>query len=273
MKTVLAALVMLGVVCAAPTDGVLAAQKENSDISLEALVADLALIDSPAPGLAGTATYSTFMAEDEHPAFVSGILGSPAPVVPPQMRELVRRGLTALPMLVRHLDDKRMTNLKIDNRFLTWREFGDEYDPRTPISHPPCDADCLDKKFKETRTFKGAYLVRVGDVCFVLIGQIVNRELTAVRYQPTGGLIVNSPLETRSLSERVRADWGKLDAQGHEASIRADIKAGDRMSLFWRAFTRLRFYYPNAYASLDGVDAKKRDAFETEEKRIRAAKP
>jgi hypothetical protein len=121
--------------------------------------------------------------------------------------------------------------------------------------------------------FKGPYLVKVGDVCFVLIGQIVNRNLTAVRYEPPGGLIVNSPIETPSLGERVRADWDNLDAQGHEASLLADIKASPNMSYFRGGLAQLRFYYPNAYATLSGEEAEKRDAFEIEEKMARAARP
>jgi hypothetical protein len=40
-----------------PVDGAIAADKDDSGDSLEKLVADLALIHSPAPGLAGTAVY------------------------------------------------------------------------------------------------------------------------------------------------------------------------------------------------------------------------
>src|SRR5262245_46338472 len=261
MRTVVAALVALGIVCAMWPGGALAAEKENSDAPLETLVAGLALIDSPAPGLAGPEIRSIFMAEDEIRAFL-----------PPQMRELVRRGLGALPILLRHLDDNRATNLKINTRLMTWTEFGDEYFPRIRGSQPRC-ALCLGKEYKEPRMFKGPYLVKVGDVCFVLIGQIVNRNLTAVRYEPPGGLIVNSPIETPSLSERARADWDNLDAQGHDASLRADIKASPNMSFFRGGLAQLRFYYPNAYATLSGEDAEKRDVFEIEEREERAARP
>jgi hypothetical protein len=92
-------------------------------------------------------------------------------------------------------------------------------------------------------------------------------------YEPPGGLIVNSPTETPSLSERARADWDNLDAQGHEASLRADIKASPNMSYFRGGLAQLRFYYPNAYATLSGEDAKKRDAFEVEEKMARVPRP
>ena len=56
------------------------------------------------------------------------------------------------------------------------------------------------------RHFSGTYTVKVADVCYTLIGQIVNRHLLAVRYQSSGGPIVNSPLEAPSLAEKVRKD-------------------------------------------------------------------
>jgi hypothetical protein len=125
MRAVVTALVALGVACAMSSGGALAAEKDISDAPLETLVADLALIDSPTPGLAGPDIRSIFMAEDEIRAFL-----------PPQMRELVRRGLGALPILLRHLDDNRATNLKINTRLMTWTEFGDEYFPRIRGSQP-----------------------------------------------------------------------------------------------------------------------------------------
>jgi hypothetical protein len=115
----------------------------------------------------------------------------------------------------------------------------------------------------------GDYQIKIGDVCFVLIGQIVNRNLNAARYQPTGGQIVNSPIVKPSLAEKVRADWAGLDAKGHETSLREDLKT---RPLFGDALVRLRFYYPNAYAALDGDDAREREKFEAEEKQARERK-
>jgi hypothetical protein len=167
------------------------ADDDLSTRSLDALVEDLAEINQPAPGLAGTAVYSAFIAEDSVALFQSGILGSPPPVVPAPMRELVRRGTAALPILMRHLADKRPTKLVIDSKLLMWRILDEEYDPRMRVARSTCDSACAESLFKRARAFSDAYAVKIGDVCFVLIGQIVNRNLTAVRYQPTGGLVVN----------------------------------------------------------------------------------
>jgi hypothetical protein len=213
--------------------------------------------------------YSVFMAVDEEPKFLMGVLGPPSPAVPPQMRELVRRGLAALPVLIRHLGDGRPTKLTIEEHpILMNRMFGDEYDPRI---HQACDSECIKELITRQKLWapiSGSYRVKIGDICFVLIGQIVNRNLNAVRYQPSGNLYVNSPVVTPSLAEKVRADWAELDAQGHEASLRADLKT----AFPGGALVRLRFYYPNAYAALEGDDARERDKFEAGEKMDRERK-
>jgi hypothetical protein len=282
MKSVAAVLIILFVACVTRSGGTFAEEYSGADELLERLVSDLALIDAPAPGLTGMANYSTFMAEDEEPGFSGGVLGVPRPTISPQMRELVRRGLAALPVLIRHLDDRRATKLTIeDSQILTYRVFGEEYDPRTrPACYSACWQDrreecaaCVRERRKQEEQWPpidGAYQVKIGDVCFVLIGQIVNRNLNAVRYQPSGNQYVNSPVERPSLAEKVRADWAGLDAQAHEASLRADVNTHP---LFREALARLRFYYPTAYAALAGDDAKKREKFEVDEKKARATTP
>jgi len=125
------------------------------------------------------------------------------------------------------------------------------------------------------KAFSGTYTVKVADVCYVLIGQIVNRQLLAVRYQPSGGLIVNSPIEAPSLAEKVRNDWGKADAETLRQSLLEDIGATNQPKRISRAdytprfvnpaLARLRFYFPTTYGALQGDDLKKRKEFEGQE--------
>jgi hypothetical protein len=100
-----------------------------------------------------------------------------------------------------------------------------------------------------------------------LVGQIVSRRLRAIRYQPTAGLVVNSPLEAPSLVERVKRDWAGLSMLDHEQSLLADLHASNHDSIARDAFVRLRFYYPATYATLTGTDAARRDTFEVAERR------
>ena len=67
-------------------------------------------------------------------------------------------------------------------------------------------------------------MVRVSDVCYALIGQIVNRNLLPIRYQPSAGLVVNAPIEDPLLTEEVKRDWGGIDAKEHKASLLADAR-------------------------------------------------
>jgi hypothetical protein len=241
--------------------------------SVTELIDDLTQIDSQSPGINSAAIYGGFIVDNSPGSFQVGVLGVAPPKVPPQMSELVRRGPVALQELIKHLDDKRATKLEVGNKpsgsqvgvdAFTFMYFSDEYDSRVPhlIRGPsPMEKD-----------FSGRYTVKVADVCFVLIGQIVNRSLLAVRYQPSGGLVVNSPIEAPVLAEKVRKDWDNADAETLRQSLLEDIHATNRPKQITRtgyterfvnpALERLRFYFPDTYNTLEGNDLKKRKEFE-----------
>lgn len=245
---------------------VASAADDLSAIPVEKLIDELALIDSQASGLHGTASVLGFIAEDRPLEFGGGVLNSPAPENRPQMRELVRRGAPVLLQLIAHLDNKRLTKLTIGKDFFfAFRIFSDEYDPKTrPKNGPFYGRERLEKNFD------GEYTVKIGDVCYALIGQIVNRRLLPVRYQPTAGLVINSPIEVPALVERVKKDWGGVDVAAHKASLIADAQFGDHVYWFGPALVRLRFYYPEDYKRLKAGALKKRiAAFEADEKKTR----
>jgi hypothetical protein len=254
-----------------PAHSALASDVDYSKASIDKLIDDLTLIDSQAPGINSAAVYSGFIADDSPGQFQVGVLGVPPSGVPPQMRELVRRGISALPTLIAHLNDARPTKLEVGNEevpagstqqrtvgvnFFMFEYFSNEYDPRIRTSVRVSTKDYLMKDFN------GRYTVKVGDVCYALIGQIVNRSLLPVRYQPSAGLVVNSPIETPALIERVKNDWGTAGAETLRASLLADIRAGTQLYYYRSAFTRLRFYFPDAYSKLQGDDLIKRSDFE-----------
>jgi hypothetical protein len=211
-----------------------------TNMSVAELIDDLVNIDAQAPGLHSTAIVGAFIADNSHDEFEGGVIGSVAPKKFPQMTELVRRGISSLPLLIEHLDDKRPTKLVVGGKFFMFAYFSDEYDPkaRVPQKRP---AAVLEENIE------GTYTVRVGDVCYVLIGQIVNRDLLAIRYQPSAGLVVNSPIEAPVLIKQVKRDWSDIDANAHMASLLADARAGHDLWEFGPALRRLRFYYPNDY--------------------------
>jgi hypothetical protein len=198
------------------------------------------------------------------------------------MRELVRRGPLALPELIKHLDDRRPTKFEVGNKdsassshqvgvdTFMFSYFSDEYDPRLRMLLS--DKATGGRPWPMERNFQGRYTVKVGDVCFVIIGQIVNRRLLSVRYQPSGGLVINSPIEVPKLAEKVRNDWGQGNVDRLKLSLLEDIHAkyfpqsNDyefyRTWTIYSALQRLRLYFPDTYKALEGDDLKKKIEFE-----------
>jgi hypothetical protein len=173
-------------------------------------------------------------------------------------------------LLVAHIDDATPTKLVVGGngegefRFM-WRVFRSEHDDpfREEVKkmstremlegdyvalRKKAEEEFLESRKKE-RSFKGPYTVKVGDVCFALIGQILGRPYAPVGYRPTAGLVVNSPIESPELAEWVRRDWKNFDKQKHlevllkDARLTADDRWGAGASL-----ERLRFYFPDEYA-------------------------
>lgn len=195
----------------------------------------------------GLGTHSTawadgFIASTEGPRFRGGMLGTAKPVVSLVMKELVSRGVTAMPELLDHLTDRRLTHLviKLPHDFIGAMWHSDEYDPRHP-DKKPSRVNTRDDNLKGRYVRGEGYRIRVGDLCYVAIGQIVNRRLNVVRYQPTACVVVNSPVETPTLAAAVRKDWSGLTADEHERSLMQDAQDSTTVE---GAFMRLRFYYP-----------------------------
>jgi hypothetical protein len=262
--------------------GIAAPGSNYSQKTMAELIDELTQIDTQSPGINSAAIYEGFIADNSPGSFHVGVLGVAPAKVPPQMSELVRRGPVALPELIKHLDDRRLTKLEVGNKpsgrqvgvdAFMFMFFSDEYDPRVPRWFSEEEWKTGPQPMQ--RNFEGRYTVKVGDVCYVLIGQIVNRRLLAVRYQPSAGLVVNSAIEAPVLVERVRNDWGNADADYLRQSLLEDIHATNhpkRISPaeYTRRFVnpaleRLRFYFPDTYNVLQGDDLKKRKEFESHE--------
>ncbi|HEY7403515.1 MAG TPA: hypothetical protein VIB39_08340 [Candidatus Angelobacter sp.] len=272
--------------CALSAPSKSADHPDYSKMPVSQLIDELMQIDGQTPGVNSAAVYDGFIGGDKPSSFTMGVLGVAPPIVPPQMHELVRRGPLALPELIKHLDDKRPTRLEVGNKlprsehpqvgvdFFMFSYFSDEYDPRLR------DFEAKSRPEPMQKNFTGRYTVKVADVCFMLIGQIVSRHFVAVRYQPSAGLVVNSPIEAPALAEKIRSDWGNADAEAVKASLLRDIRSVDPANdksvyvLFVAnaAMERLRLYFPDTYNTLQGDDLKKRREFEKEEEKRQSLK-
>lgn len=227
--------------------------------SNEALIDTLMTIDGPVIGADGLSQYSGFILDGVE--YNGGVLGAPAASTPPAMLELVRRGVAALPDLIAHLTDKRPTKLVVGGEFYSFQYFSTEFDARERRHRNLlCGGGC------QERPFDGTYTVRVGDICYFLVGQIVGRYLTAVRYKASFGLVVNSPLESPELVADVHHDWAGVSADSFREFLLADIEGARNLIRASPALARLRFYYPDSYRGLTGVSANWREKFEAEEK-------
>lgn len=123
---------------------------------------------------------------------------------------------------------------------MMWMTFADEYDfnRRTRKTFP-------NGVNKETQVDESSHIITVGDLCFVALGQIVNRNFNATRYQPSGGVVVSSPTQSKTLCGVVRADFGGFTLQKHRAQLLQDFSAPDNEDRRIGAYARLVFYYPS----------------------------
>jgi hypothetical protein len=134
------------------------------------------------------------------------------------LKALVSLGPAALPFLLDALDDATPTKITIDHDGpigIMWH--GSEL-PMNPVN--PAEKDVFrarHRKSSETDNFAEksveTYTVKIGDVCFLAIGQIVGRKYRAVRYQPTACVVLNCPSHDAKLCADVRAIWKAQDAR------------------------------------------------------------
>jgi len=247
--------------------------------SVTELIDDLTQIDSESIAI-NTSYLHGFIADETPASLRTNRFGVVLPDAPPQMRELVLRGPLALPELIKHLDDKRLTKLDVGGPppgspgVFVYKVFGHAYSPRVRESQPPMrDAQPLVPPWTQ-KTFTTTYSLRVGDVCYALIGQIVNRGLQVLQNVPSGILLVNSPIVAPVLIEKVKKDWGNGEAETLKTSLLADIDVADPntfnevmyvKSVVNPALQRLRAYFPDTYKSLAGNGLRRKVEFEKQE--------
>jgi hypothetical protein len=200
---------------------------------IRGLIAQLAEVKDPDFGLSGTLSGHGFAPLPHQGHWEMGLLTDHRLQSSAALARLVALGPDALPFLLEALDNATPTKLKINCRGalavlhgmgvggnpLNRREWRALSAPPSPKEEDedveeddpdPWKAMDILKDFGK-KPASGHYTVKVGDVCFVAIGQIVGRHYQAVRYQPTAIIVINSPVENRDMRERVRAVWSGKD--------------------------------------------------------------
>ena len=162
--------------------------------------------------------------------------------------KIVAKGADAVPVLLKHIGDTRTIKMK-PVRGMMWMDFPDEYDFNYRTRKIPPKGVNRDS-LVSGKDQPSEHAITVGDICFVALGQIVNRHFSATRYQPTGGLIVNSPTYSKALCEVILQDWSGLTRQRHKDLLIEDFTNPDHEERRIGAYLRLACYYPDTVEPL-----------------------
>lgn len=237
-------------------DPQLFAVTDDEKRKIAALIDRLAEIKDPDYGIAPWMSGSQFAPIKESATFGAGILMNHGLKSNEALEQLVALGPKALPQLLERLSDSKPTKLVMEHE----GGFGGQWYGREIQLN---EANPVEQQIKTTHgdffgrdlRFNGkdvrSHTVTVGDVCFVIIGQIVNRSYQAVRYQPTACRVINSPSHDPKIAEIVRTIW-KSDqpAQKLIDSLLIDLGTKDSDNLECGSAMRLLYYFPNQSAEL-----------------------
>lgn len=155
------------------------------------------------------------------------------------IKEIVSRGVSILPSLVKNINNPTKTNLEYNilQSGIGGISFCNEYEPKDPKKIKNYSPD------NEIYAKNGKHILTIGDFCFFAIGQIVNRDYLPIRGQPTGFTIINSPVQNKTIANKVIDDWSNISRQDHINHLLNDLKYLDkdrkRVTL-----KRLNYFYP-----------------------------
>jgi len=208
---------------------------------IRCLIDRLADVSEVGYGYSGSFCGSQFLPLEGTEKVHTFVFGRDAPSTSETLTALVESGVAAVPSLLEHLDDNRPTRIP-PVEALMWTSFPDEYDfNRRTRATPPQGVN------RDTYSANDppSHAITVGDLCFVALGQIVNRRFNAIRYQPSGGLVVSSPTHSKRLCNVVREDFAGLTLQKHKQMLIRDLLKPDGYGRALGAYQRLVYYYPD----------------------------
>ncbi len=215
---------------------------------IEQLIDELVNVSEPGFGYAGYFSGSEFLPYEDTEEMATLVFGGTRRARSDTLREIVEKGAVAVPLLLKHLDDDRKIKMKPLSGMM-WMDFADEYDfNRRTRKEVPQGVN--KDTFGDQKVYPDHHAVTIGDLCFVALGQIVNRRYSATRYQPTAGLVVSSPTYSETLRKAVLADWSGLTEELHKRSLIADFTTPDHDGRRIGAYLRLSLYYPETVEQL-----------------------
>lgn len=84
----------------------------------------------------------------------------------------------------------------------------------------------------------------IADVCYYVIGQIVNRPYFSLHFAAKTGVAVDTPQRSPELIRELRASWGSLDTTTHFAQLSDEVAPDRDISIRANAYARLLVFYP-----------------------------
>ncbi len=179
---------------------------------IKELIGRLADLDKPDFGLSATLSGDAFTPLPDQSRVGVGLLTDHGLQPSDGLKELVTLGPDALPFLLDALDDQTPTKIVIHHEGVfgvMWHAVELQLNPDNPAEQTIFQARTAMPREEEENV--KSYTVKVGDVCFVAIGQIVGRRYQAVRYRPTACVELNCPTHDSKLCAEVRAIWKAED--------------------------------------------------------------
>ncbi|MBS0263014.1 MAG: hypothetical protein JSS02_13800 [Planctomycetes bacterium] len=217
-------------------------------VDIEKLIDQLPDTSEPGFGYSVYFSGSEFLPFDEPGQISTGVLGGMKATRSKTLREIVRHGAAAVPVLLKRIGDKRPTKIPAMTGMM-WIDFSDEYDFNRR-TRPNAPAGVNRDDFASENEHPDRHVITVGDLCFVALGQIVNRNFSATRYQPSGGLLVSSPTYSDQLRKVILEDWSSLSPESHQQLLVEDFVHPDHEDRRIGAYLRLALYYPGAVDDL-----------------------
>ncbi len=239
-------------------------QPESEKKRIKELIDQLVDTRNAGIGYSGGMRGWAFTPLTEHARMETFLVGGEEVSRSAPLRSLVELGPMALPDLLSSLEDDRPTKLQIEHQLVRGGfSFGTglQVNPLNPNEHD------LEKRAKAPRAdyeiHDLTYTVKVADLCYVAVGQIVGRQYSAVRYQPTAMIVLESPAADVALRKAVRLNWASADPRrklfdslllDYAAEGVFEGKAPDQLYRASRfqteAAVRLLYYFPTETASL-----------------------
>jgi hypothetical protein len=251
------------------------------------LIADLANLENPDFGLSSTLSGEAF-APIAGQEYASTFLLTDHQLEPSEtLKAIVAFGPRAVPFLLDSLDDQTPTKIVVrsfSGLGGMWHASELPLNPVNPAEEAVYKAQAA--KFNQSNEAEqsvidksiDSYTVKIGDVCFVALGQIVGRSYQAVRYQPTANIVLNCPAHTPSLCADVRSIWKSDDPRSKVLhSLLADyategifngrtLDGWDFGSQFQiRSALRLLYYFPDETTALIANRLDRLDVGKTQE--------